>query len=91
MDKYKVGQKVRVARRPDTSRIPIGAEAVITAPRDKWFGSNTQAWRLGYLLEIEGAEWMAEEWQLEPLLAPGFDQFMERVMKPVDLRNPVTA
>jgi hypothetical protein len=96
MDRFKVGDPVRVvALHMDCAwgtRVRIGMTGVVATSRHpEEIGGKV---RSVYRVDLTGfpGDWFFEEYCLAPLDDKAdFQSFMERVLKPVDLGQPVTA
>jgi len=87
MSKFYVGQRVRVARIRTDTLFPeaLGREAVI---RGFWTGESVDGiWRDDWVeIDIDGSSnkgWVAEPWQLEPILDAD-DGITDEVRKELD-------
>jgi len=99
MDKFYVGQRVKVTRSPVArnqwcGRIPAGGTRLGTVIE----GQHWSGVVYGYSLQSDDVPcpdprgWIVEEQQLEPIFeADSFDVYMGRVQKSVDLAQPVAA
>jgi hypothetical protein len=83
----KPGTRVKVVKKlfPNSSG-RIGMEGVCLYPEDNAF--KTGSW----LCRMEGTNYIFLPEELEPIIDRGeYERFMERVLKPVPLDEPVTA
>lgn len=94
MATFKVGQRVRIIGLfPATeTRTLLGKEGTIVTTYISRIG--THGWAVSvdgmHNPNMEGGRFFFINSQLAPLTDPGFDAFMQSVLKPVNLDQPVT-
>ena len=94
MDKFQVGQKVRVIKvlMPECASL-LNEIITITGPRKKRRKADGSYEWLGYEtgITVSGLNYQPREDFLAPLEGDSFERFMDRVLKPVDLGTPINA